>query len=73
MGWSDKMQGSLARGACLHDIGKLGVRDGILLKPGPLTAEERKVVQQHAQIGHDLVKDIPFLIRGSIQKWSACS
>lgn len=61
MGWSDKMLGSLARGACLHDIGKLGVRDGILLKPGPLTAEERKVMQQHPQIGYDLVKDIPFL------------
>jgi putative nucleotidyltransferase with HDIG domain len=61
MGWSDKQLGSLARGAYLHDIGKLGVRDGILLKPGPLTEEERKLMQQHAQGGFDLVKDIPFL------------
>jgi HD-GYP domain-containing protein (c-di-GMP phosphodiesterase class II) len=52
---------SLARGAYLHDIGKLGIPDGILLKPGPLTADERKVMQRHAQIGFDLIKDIPFL------------
>jgi len=61
MGWSDKQLGNLARGAYLHDIGKLGVRDGILLKPGPLTEEERRLMQQHVQIGFDLVKDIPFL------------
>jgi len=61
MGWSDKQLGSLARGAYLHDIGKLGIPDGILLKPGPLTADERRLMQRHAQIGFDLVKDIPFL------------
>ncbi len=61
MGWSDKQLGSLARGAYLHDIGKLGVPDGVLLKPGPLTADERKIMQQHVPRGFDLVKDIPFL------------
>jgi putative nucleotidyltransferase with HDIG domain len=61
LGWSDKQLGSLARGAYLHDIGKLGIPDGILLKPGPLTADDRKLMQQHAQMGFDLVKDIPFL------------
>ncbi len=61
MGWSDKQLGTLARGAYLHDIGKLGIPDGILLKPGPLTADERKLMQRHVQIGFDLVKDIPFL------------
>lgn len=61
LGWQDKQLGTLARGAYLHDIGKLGVPDGILLKPGPLTPEERKIMQRHAQIGFDLVKDIPFL------------
>lgn len=61
MSWLDKHLGSLARGAYLHDIGKLGVPDGILLKPGPLTADERKIMQQHSQVGFDLVKDIPFL------------
>jgi putative nucleotidyltransferase with HDIG domain len=61
MSWSTKQLGSLARGAYLHDIGKLGVPDGILLKPGPLTADERTLMQQHVQIGFELVKGIPFL------------
>jgi putative nucleotidyltransferase with HDIG domain len=61
MGWHDKQLESLARGAYLHDIGKLGIPDGILLKPGPLTEGERKFMQQHVQIGFDVVKDIPFL------------
>jgi response regulator RpfG family c-di-GMP phosphodiesterase len=61
MGWSEDKLGSLAEGAHLHDIGKLGIPDGILLKPGPLTAEERKLMQRHVQIGFDLVADIAFL------------
>jgi putative nucleotidyltransferase with HDIG domain len=61
MGWSEKRLESLARGAYLHDIGKLGIPDGILLKPGPLTEDERKLMQRHVQIGFDVVKDIPFL------------
>jgi response regulator RpfG family c-di-GMP phosphodiesterase len=61
MAWSEEQLGSLARGAYLHDIGKLGIPDAILLKPGPLTADERKRMQRHAQIGFDLVKDIAFL------------
>jgi cyclic di-GMP phosphodiesterase len=61
MGWSGAQLESLARGAHLHDIGKLGIPDGILLKPGPLTADERTLMQRHAQIGFDLVKDIAFL------------
>jgi response regulator RpfG family c-di-GMP phosphodiesterase len=59
--WPDKELENLARGAYLHDIGKLGVPDGILLKPGPLTVDERSVMQRHVQIGFDLVKGIPFL------------
>lgn len=51
----------IARGGYLHDIGKLGIPDAVLLKPGPLTPEERKLMQQHVQIGFDLVKGIPFL------------
>ena len=61
MGWQEKELGRLARGAYLHDIGKLGVPDAILLKQGPLTGEERKIMQRHSQIGFDLIKDIPFL------------
>jgi putative nucleotidyltransferase with HDIG domain len=61
MGWSQKQLETLARGAYLHDIGKLGIPDGILLKPGPLTENERKLMQQHVQIGFDVIKDVPFL------------
>lgn len=52
---------SLAMGAWLHDIGKLAIPDSILFKPGPLTKEERRIIQDHVQIGYDLVKRIPFL------------
>lgn len=61
MRWSEPSLANLARGAYLHDIGKLGIPDGVLLKPGPLTAEERKLMQQHSQIGFDIVKGIAFL------------
>jgi putative nucleotidyltransferase with HDIG domain len=61
MGWSDEQLRSLSKGAYLHDIGKLGIPDSILLKPGPLTADERTLMQGHVQIGFDLVKDIDFL------------
>ena len=61
IGCSEKELEYLARGAYLHDIGKLGIPDCILLKPAPLTVEERKLMQRHAQIGFDLVKDIDFL------------
>src|ERR1700722_11365495 len=61
MAWSEDQLGNLARGAPVDDIGKLGVPDAILLKPGPLTTDERKRMQCHAQIGFDLVKDIAFL------------
>ena len=52
---------TIARGACLHDIGKLAIPDGILLKPGPLTVEERMIMQTHVTIGYDLIKRISFL------------
>jgi putative two-component system response regulator len=42
---------ALSRGGIVHDIGKVAVPDHILLKPGPLTAEERKVIEQHPVVG----------------------
>jgi putative two-component system response regulator len=39
----------------LHDVGKVAIPDGILLKPGPLTAEERRVMERHAEIGHQML------------------
>ena len=65
IGWSEKQLENLARGAYLHDIGKLGIPDRILLKPGLLTVEERKLMQLHVQIGFDLVKGIDFLSEAS--------
>lgn len=51
----------LRRGALLHDIGKMGIPDSILLKPGPLTAEEREIMQRHPTYAHDMLFGIPFL------------
>ena len=39
----------------LHDIGKIGVPDAILLKPGALTADERRQIERHAEIGHQML------------------
>ena len=47
--------------ALLHDVGKIGVSDGVLNKPGPLLAEERKLVEAHVRIGHDLINCVPAL------------
>jgi len=52
----------IERGAYLHDIGKIGIPDAILLKPAKLTPEEREVMQRHARIGHELVNRIAFLV-----------
>ena len=43
----------------MHDIGKIGIPDAILLKPGKFTDEERKVMQQHAVIGAEIIGDHP--------------
>lgn len=51
----------IERGAYLHDIGKIGIPDSILLKPGKLTPEEREVIQRHPSIGYELVSRIEFL------------
>jgi len=48
-------------GAFLHDIGKIGVPDAILLKPGKLTEEERQIIKTHPELGHALLKRIQFL------------
>jgi putative two-component system response regulator len=47
LGLSEDLRVALRRGGLIHDIGKLAVPEQILLKPGPLTPEERKVMEQH--------------------------
>jgi HD-GYP domain-containing protein (c-di-GMP phosphodiesterase class II)/putative methionine-R-sulfoxide reductase with GAF domain len=51
----------LERGALLHDIGKIGISDTILHKPGPLTEDEWKLMKLHPGIGSKIVSGIPFL------------
>lgn len=51
----------LERGAYLHDIGKIGIPDSILLKPGKLTPEETAIMQTHVRIGYDLTSRVAFL------------
>jgi len=51
----------LYRGALLHDIGKMGIPDSVLLKPGKLTGEEFKQMQQHTTYAYDLLANIPYL------------
>jgi len=49
------------RGALLHDLGKVGVPDNILLKPGPLTSDEWVIMRQHPLYAYNLLKDIDYL------------
>lgn len=55
LGLSVEQQDLLLEAAPMHDIGKVGIPDAILLKPGRLTAEEFDVMKQHPKIGHDLL------------------
>ncbi len=41
----------------MHDIGKIGIPDSILLKPGPLTSEERRIIQEHPEIGARILQE----------------
>ncbi len=61
MGVGPQQLRHIARGAFLHDIGKMGVPDSILRKPGPLTDEERAIMRKHCEIGYQVLQRIPFL------------
>jgi putative nucleotidyltransferase with HDIG domain len=51
----------LRRGAMLHDIGKMGIPDDVLLKPGPLTEEEWVIMRRHTEYAKDMLSEIEFL------------
>lgn len=72
---SDEQLKALERGSLLHDIGKIGISDRILHKPGPLSEEEWTIMRRHPDIGARIVEGIPFLedtiplIRHHQERW----
>lgn len=56
----------------LHDVGKISIPDAILKKPGPLTDDERRVMNSHAVNGYEMLRDAesPFLQMGAVIAWS---
>ncbi len=58
MGWDDKQQNYIYTAGLLHDIGKIGIPDNILLKPGKLTEYEYKIIKYHPVFSYDIVKNI---------------
>jgi PAS domain S-box-containing protein len=61
MGFSGEELVHLRRGALLHDIGKMGIPDSILLKPGPLTPQEWEVMREHPNYAYRFLSGIPYL------------
>jgi HD-GYP domain-containing protein (c-di-GMP phosphodiesterase class II) len=61
MGISEQELVHIRRGALLHDIGKIAIPDSILLKPGPLTDEEWKLIYRHPQDAFDMLQPIAYL------------
>jgi HD-GYP domain-containing protein (c-di-GMP phosphodiesterase class II) len=57
----DKEKEALRRAALMHDLGKIGVGDKVLHKPGPLSQTEADEMREHSQIGYDVLKGLPFL------------
>lgn len=61
MGFQGEALANIRRGALLHDIGKMGTPDAILHKNGPLTEEERSIIQEHPQNAFNMLKQIDYL------------
>jgi putative nucleotidyltransferase with HDIG domain len=63
MGVDGETLTNVTRGALLHDIGKMGIPDDVLHKPGPLTDQERALMQKHTVYAYEMLKPIEFLHR----------
>jgi putative nucleotidyltransferase with HDIG domain len=61
LGITEEQLVHVRRGALLHDIGKMGIPDSILLKPGPLTVIEMDIMRRHPQYAYNMLSPIPFL------------
>jgi len=62
MGLPKEQIDMIARGAFLHDIGKMAIPDRILLKPGKLDDKEKEIMREHCYHGYQMLKKIPFLV-----------
>src|ERR1700732_334093 len=75
LGLSDELLVALRRGGSIHDIGKLAVPERILLKPGPLDPEERRIMEQHTIIGERICaplrsfRNVLPIIRHHHERW----
>jgi putative two-component system response regulator len=75
LGLPEHLRVALRRGGLVHDIGKLSVPESILLKPGPLTPEERKIMEQHTIAGERICaplrsfRNVLPIIRSHHEKW----
>ncbi|MFL5681335.1 MAG: HD domain-containing phosphohydrolase [Chloroflexota bacterium] len=75
LGLDAELARSIHLAGLLHDIGKIGIPDPILRKPGKLTADEYEIVKQHVALGHMIVRDVPDLdlvrlgIRHHHERW----
>lgn len=61
MGMDAAQLAHVRRGALLHDIGKMGIPDAILLKPGPLTDEEWAIMHRHPQYAYEMLHPVQYL------------
>jgi hypothetical protein len=55
LGWAAEAVAELQLAATMHDVGKVAVPDAVLLKPGPLTPDERAVMERHTVVGHEML------------------
>ncbi|WP_165873592.1 HD-GYP domain-containing protein [Parasulfuritortus cantonensis] len=65
-GLDDRAIRGLIKGAFLHDVGKIGIRDAILLKPGPLDPGEFAAMQEHVHHGLDILRGAPWLADAAV-------
>lgn len=71
MGMDDDFCDTIEQAAPMHDIGKIGIPDAILQKPGPLSSSERQRMMHHARIGYEILRDSPshYLQAGATIAW----
>ena len=65
MGLTEQSLEHVGHGALLHDIGKIAIPDAIILKPGPLTDEEWKIMRTHPEVGHQILSSNRFFAQAA--------